>query len=338
MTGATGSLGSFLLEQLSNLPSDIVERVVCLVRADNDHEGRLRVERVVGGRGIEIHRDKVRVYSAELSAPQLGLTSEVYAELAEKVDVIIHVSHHRRRARTSHLIASRPHGRYTLPVVLSPLKAVSRVSLTSCRSHHQKHLCYSGTRNLLNMLAAASPESRLYFCSSLASVLAKPPSDGRILEAPSLDPSTASPIGYSQSKWVTEAICRSASESPVLHDRVHVLRIGQLCGDTLTGHWNEKEGWPLLIRTGQTTGCLPLLNAVRFDSPARRRADDADPAQTPSWLPVDLAANAMWVNYLPSRTCSTDIAVPVSTLFWGTTAPPSYITSYIHSASIGAPS
>ena len=91
--------------------------------------------------------------------------------------------------------------------------------------------------------------------------------DGSILELPSDDPSTASAIGYSQSKWVTEKICRQASEQG--EDlgldglRVHVLRVGQLCGDTDRGHWNEKEGWPLLVRTAQTTGCLPILQEVR---------------------------------------------------------------------------
>jgi hypothetical protein len=170
VTGATGSLGSFLLEQLSNLPSDIVEKVVCLVRADNDLKGRLRVEKVVDRRGAELHGDTVTVYSAELSAPQLGLTGEVYAELAEKVDVIIHASRRPRRARKSHLIASRPLGPYTSPVVWSPLRAVSCTD----RTIRNTFLSDLGTRNLLDLLAAASPASRLYFCSSLASVLAKP--------------------------------------------------------------------------------------------------------------------------------------------------------------------
>lgn len=93
-------------------------------------------------------------------------------------------------------------------------------------------------------------------------MLARPPSGGKILELPSEDPSTASSIGYSQSKWVTEQICRRASTSTSLTGRVHVLRVGQLCGDTVTGRWNEKEGWPLLIRTAQVVGCLPILPEV----------------------------------------------------------------------------
>lgn len=47
-----------------------------------------------------------------------------------------------------------------------------------------------------------------------------------------------------------------------MQGRVGILRVGQLCGDTQTGWWNEKEGWPLLIRTGDRTGCLPELDEV----------------------------------------------------------------------------
>jgi thioester reductase-like protein len=88
-------------------------------------------------------------------------------------------------------------------------------------------------------------------------------SQNEIEEIPSSDPATASPIGYSQSKWVVEKICETASQLPDMDGRVRILRIGQLCGDTVTGYWNEKEGWPLLIRTAQTTGSLPDLTEVR---------------------------------------------------------------------------
>lgn len=54
-----------------------------------------------------------------------------------------------------------------------------------------------------------------------------------------------------------------ASLLPDMDGRIRVLRIGQLCGDTVTGYWNEKEGWPLLIRTAKTTGSLPNLADVR---------------------------------------------------------------------------
>jgi len=121
-----------------------------------------------------------------------------------------------------------------------------------------------GTRNLIDFVRQSpGGSSRFHFCSSIASVLggsAEP--QGEIKETTSNDPATASPIGYSQSKWVVEKICDIASQLRDMVGRVRVLRIGQLCGDTVTGYWNEKEGWPLLIRTAQTTGTLPDLSEV----------------------------------------------------------------------------
>ena len=121
-----------------------------------------------------------------------------------------------------------------------------------------------GTRNLIDFIA--SSHAHLFFCSSLASVLAGP---SPITESPSTDASTASSVGYSQSKWVTERICAMANDGG-MDGRVHVLRIGQLCGDTVEGYWNEKEGWPLLIRTANTTGVLPELGEVSNMLPAYR--------------------------------------------------------------------
>ena len=122
----------------------------------------------------------------------------------------------------------------------------------------------SGTRNLIDFVRQTpGGSSRIRFCSSIASVLGgSAQQQGEIKEVTSNDPATASPIGYSQSKWVVEKICDIASQLHDMVDRVRVLRIGQLCGDTVTGYWNEKEGWPLLIRTAQTTGALPDLSDV----------------------------------------------------------------------------
>jgi thioester reductase-like protein len=97
------------------------------------------------------------------------------------------------------------------------------------------------------------------FCSSIASVLAGP-SDVLAAEGPSFEPSDCGSLGYSQSKWAAEQMCLAAAKAGL---SVIVARIGQLCGDTQEGIWNETEGWPLLIKTAQTTGSLPLLEEVR---------------------------------------------------------------------------
>lgn len=128
-----------------------------------------------------------------------------------------------------------------------------------------------GVRNLLDFATTAG--ANFVFCSSIASVLGRLDSNGIVSEQPCFDPKQASPIGYSRSKWVAERICEEAAR--VMSGRVKVLRIGQLCGDTKTGQWNEKEGWPLLIRTAAKVGCLPLLE------------------EDVSWLPVDVASKAV---------------------------------------------
>ncbi|WWD19982.1 hypothetical protein CI109_104455 [Kwoniella shandongensis] len=238
LTGATGSLGSFLLDKLSQLPSDVVERIVCLVRAKDDDVARSRIEESLEQRGLKLDK-RVNSYSANFADENLGLNPSTYLRLIETVDVVIHAA---------------------WPVHF----ASSLVSFEDS---------IKGARNLLDLVASSHSTAQFYFCSSLASVLGQ--TSERIVEQPSDDPSTASPIGYSRSKWVTEKICRLANDLEGMEGRVHILRVGQLCGDTMDGYWNEKEGWPLLIRTAQTTGCLPLLE------------------EKPSWLPVDLAAQAI---------------------------------------------
>ncbi|WRT66055.1 uncharacterized protein IL334_003007 [Kwoniella shivajii] len=239
LTGGTGSLGAFLIDALSNIPTNAVRKIICLVRADDDATAKTRIDSTMLARSLD-SSSKLEVYASDLAECKLGLSSDVYDYLAEEVDVVIHAAW--------------------------PVHFAS--SLTSFEDS------IKGTRNLLDIVAGTGRQPvKMYYCSSLASVLAQ--SSTSVKEQPSDDPATASAVGYSQSKWVTEKICRLANESLKLRNRIRVLRIGQLCGDTKTGHWNEKEGWPLMIRTAQTTGCLPVLS------------------EAPSWLPVDLAAKSV---------------------------------------------
>ncbi|ORX40318.1 hypothetical protein BD324DRAFT_655201 [Kockovaella imperatae] len=230
LTGATGSLGREVLNALSDSAFD---RIICLVRGENDDDARVRVQKAVGS---DNDLDSVSVHVANLASSDLGLDAAVLDALTDSEVSVIHAA---------------------WPVHFG----------SSLQSFEDS---IKGLHNLLSLYLRCGSPNRFIFCSSLASVLR---SDQKsISETPSTDPSTATPIGYSRSKWIAEQICAKARD---VHSSIVVARLGQLCGNSKTGVWNETEGWPLLLRTADTTRSLPLLDDVV------------------NWLPVDVAARVL---------------------------------------------
>jgi len=251
LTGATGALGAHILDQLRTSPH--VSQIHCLVRAASLTAARERVSKSLIIRNKAPLDDvksssKIECHPCKLSDPHLGLEScpeniAIYTSLATQTTVIIHAAW-----------------------------AVNfSMRLSSFVKDH-----IAGLRNLINF-ALASPcpsPPRFIFCSSTASVLG-PNATFSIPENISYERLSASPLGYSRSKWVAEAICEQAHLNTRLRDRVSVLRIGQLCGDTESGIWNVTEAWPLMLSSVSVTRSLPDLK------------------ETLDWLPVDVAAQAV---------------------------------------------
>lgn len=130
--------------------------------------------------------------------------------------------------------------------------------------------------NLVNLALQSKNKSvpRFGFCSSVASVLDY--SGDVIPEKIVDDPSAATALGYSRSKWVAEQICCRASTQPALSGKVRVFRIGQLSGDKHRGVWNTSEAWPIMLSSVKLTRTLPDLEDEVLD-----------------WLPVDVAAEGL---------------------------------------------
>ena len=79
-----------------------------------------------------------------------------------------------------------------------------------------------------------------------------------IPEAP-LDPSSPIGSGYAESKWVAEQILYIATKTAGV--QTVVVRLGQISGDK-TGHWNEREWFPALVKSATLTSCLPIVDGV----------------------------------------------------------------------------
>lgn len=249
LTGATGALGAHVLDLLRASPK--ISRIYCLVRGADVDAAKERTSKSLHLRGLNdlssSHQknDKIVVIRTQLSDPQLGLKDEIYSRVATEVDLIIHVA-------------------WTVSF---------RIKL---RSFVKDNI--AGVKNLLELASKNSRvmPPRFVYYSSAAAVMNKPLSQTEYLaEEISTDPSYVSPLGYSRSKWVAEQICWKASQT-TLKDRIAVVRVGQLSGNSRSGAWNTNEAWPMMLSTVRLTGSLPALTGEPLD-----------------WLPVDVAAQAL---------------------------------------------
>jgi len=127
------------------------------------------------------------------------------------------------------------------------------------RSFEDQHI--QGVQNLINFSISVhtSTPARFYFCSSTSVALASPP-PAIIPETPIEDLNSALPLGYSRSKLVAEHIVSNAAAQAGAP--AHVLRIGQIVGDSKEGLWNDTEAIPLIIRSALTLKVLPALDEV----------------------------------------------------------------------------
>ena len=100
------------------------------------------------------------------------------------------------------------------------------------------------TINLLNLI----PTSRFTFLSSV-SAASRWTGTMAVPETTLPDPRVADNMGYAVSKWITELITDSAGGT--------IIRVGQVCGDSVHGVWNESEAVPAVIKAAQIMGTVP---------------------------------------------------------------------------------
>ncbi|KAI8958459.1 acetyl-CoA synthetase-like protein [Daldinia sp. FL1419] len=260
LTGATGMLGSHVLSELRR--DSRISKIYCLLRGQSESACQknlskaLEKRKVLGLDSQEASPCKIVCVPCQLSEPRLGLSTSDWIHLVAESTIYVHTAWSVN---------------FTLPLDSEEFR------------NHVK-----GVHNLIN--AALSSRARFFFISSTAAVSSSP--SANITEEVSSDPSHASPLGYSRSKWVAERVCSNAYEQlynsvkseATRHAEVSVIRVGQLCGDE-AGVWNMTEAYPLLLSTAGLVGCLPDL-----------------PNEILNWLPVDQAARVISDIMLPDRT------------------------------------
>ncbi len=225
LTGATGSLGSYILVQL--LQTRSVACIYCPVRASSPKEARDRLlSSLSSHRFPDAHQhDLDRIYAIHVKsitdlAPPLFEQEPYYTRL-------------------THIIHSAWPVNFNLPLsTFEPqISTLHRLLQLSLSTH-------------------TPTPAHFIFCSSISAASFSP---SPVPESPLASLTYAADIGYGRSKLVAEKVIQHAVESAGA--KASILRIGQIVGDTLhRGKWNDSDAIPLMIRSTLAIGMLPALS------------------------------------------------------------------------------
>ncbi|OJT20025.1 non-ribosomal peptide synthetase [Archangium sp. Cb G35] len=227
LTGATGFVGAYLLDQLLRQTD---ARVVCPVRARDEAHAMERIRAAMKAWRLPDTglAERVLALPADLTQPWLGLGSARFHGLAAECDAIYH--------NAAVVSVVREYG---------SLRAVN----------------VQGTRELLRLAAAVRPKP-LHYVSTLA---VAPPANLAPEVPEEFVPAHAGlRDGYQQSKWIAERLVQQAAERGL---PVSVYRLGRVVGAPGTGTINPQDlVWRILL-AGIPAGALPQLDVSEAWTP-----------------------------------------------------------------------
>ncbi|KAI9742414.1 MAG: hypothetical protein M1818_003947 [Claussenomyces sp. TS43310] len=239
LTGATGSLGTALLASLCASPR--VSKIYAMVRGPN-HFTKLCQSLTTRGLSVKdmLQSKKIEVINYCMEDGLLGLDIDEYSKLAQEVTMVVQNAW---KMNFNHGV------------------------------EYFEDDCIRNTISLLRLCHAGRPKTFAFMSSVSACSGSASPST--VLETPiNSDPQVALNMGYAQSKYIGERVTEFSAKH--LSVPVRLLRVGQLCGNTQTGHWNVDEMFPILFATSAKLGAIPLMANEMVD-----------------WIPVDVAGQTI---------------------------------------------
>lgn len=249
VTGATGFLGSWILGDLLNRPTEPYNiKVYAHVRAKDKDSGleRLKKAGVVYGTWSDSFSSRIEVVLGDLSKEEFG-SSATWKELAESIDVIIH------NGALVHWVF--PYEKLREANVISTVNVMKLASV--------------GKPKFFNFVSSTSTIDTDHFFS----LSDKSVAEGKtgILESDDLSGSaTGLTGGYGQSKWAAEYIIRRAGERGL---RGCIVRPGYVTGASMNGSSNTDDFLLRFLKGSVQLGKIPdisnTVNMVPVDHVAR---------------------------------------------------------------------
>lgn len=243
LTGSTGMLGSYLLDRLSRNPR--VAKIVCLNRAADG--GRAQQTQALTSRGLDasvLSSHRVEFHHADVSRPDLGLPSNVYARLLAEADRVIHNA---------------------WPVNFNiPIESFEPF--------------LAGCRHVGDLAASAARRVAVTFISSIATAdrWDAERHGAETIPERRLEDFALPAGGYGRSKMVGSLILEDVAARGAGDFPCAVVRVGQVAGpEAERGMWNRQEWLPSIVASSLHLGVLPknLGSMGRVDwTPAEKMA------------------------------------------------------------------
>jgi fatty acid CoA ligase FadD9 len=264
LTGATGFLGRYLALEWLERMGPVGGKLICLVRAKSNEDGRRRLDRTFDSGDPELLRhyqemaaEHLEVIAGDKGEENLGLDQQTWQRLADTVDLIVDPA-----ALVNHVL---PYSQLFGPNAVGTAELI-RIALTTKR----KPFAYVST---IGVCEGVEPPSAF-----------TEDADIRVISPTrTVDDSYAN--GYSNSKWAGEVLLREANDLCGLP--VAVFRCDMILADTkYVGQLNVPDMFTRLMLSLVATGVAPG-SFYELDTDGNRPRAHYD------GLPVDFIAESI---------------------------------------------
>ncbi|MBN3941890.1 non-ribosomal peptide synthetase [Nostoc sp. NMS9] len=221
LTGATGFLGAFLIDELLHQTQ---AKIYCLVRSPNEHEGLKKIQQNLEKYSLHHPNFSSHVIAipGDLEQPYLGLSSKQFEKLALQIDAIYHSA--------AQVNFAKPYSVIKEPNVLGTQEVLRLACMGKIKPmHYISTIAVFGAINHFTGQKVVYEDDNIQLCKDYVA----------------LD------LGYSQTKWVAENLVWVAKSRGI---PVSIFRTGFLMGHSKTGIAHTKDAYvPRVIK-----GCIQL--------------------------------------------------------------------------------